>query len=67
MKAINLGYVFEKYKGLWVTLTESLDTVISADKNPKRAVSFGGIIGQVGFFDAFKVQFDRAGRELDLI
>jgi len=38
MKAINLGYVFEKYKGLWVTLTESLDTVISADKNPKRAL-----------------------------
>ena len=35
MKAINLGHVFEKYKGMWVTLTESLDTVISADKNPK--------------------------------
>ena len=38
MKAINLGHVFEKYKGLWVTLTESLDTVISADKNPKWAL-----------------------------
>jgi hypothetical protein len=38
MKAINLGPVFKKYKGLWVTLTESLDTVISADTNPKTAL-----------------------------
>jgi hypothetical protein len=38
MKAINLGHVFEKYKGMWVTLTESLDTVISSDKNPKTAL-----------------------------
>lgn len=38
MKAIHLGYVFEKYKGLWVTLTESLDTVISANKDPKIAL-----------------------------
>jgi len=29
MKAINLGHVFEKYKGMWVTLTESLDTVVN--------------------------------------
>ena len=38
MKAIKLGHVFEKYKGMWVTLTESLDTVISSDKNPKTAL-----------------------------
>lgn len=38
MKAIHLGHVFEKYKGLWVTLTESLDTVISANKDPKIAL-----------------------------
>jgi hypothetical protein len=38
MKAINLGRVFEQYKGMWVTLTESLDTVISADKNPQTAL-----------------------------
>ena len=37
--------------------------VFSFDFSP---VGFGGIIGQVGFFDAFKVQFDRAGRELEL-
>ena len=29
-------------------------------------VGFGGIIGQVGFFDAFKIQFDRANREIHL-
>ena len=38
--------------------------VFSFDFSP---VGFGGVIGQIGFFDAFKVQFDRAGRELDLI
>lgn len=38
MKALNLGHVFEEYKGLWVTLTESLDTVITADKDPKKAL-----------------------------
>ena len=37
--------------------------VFSFDFSP---VGFGGIIGQIGFFDAFKVQFDRAGRELEL-
>ncbi|HYT28428.1 MAG TPA: hypothetical protein VEL72_05385 [Ktedonobacteraceae bacterium] len=30
-------------------------------------VGFGGIIGQVGFFDAFKIQFDRAIKEVHLI
>jgi hypothetical protein len=38
--------------------------VFSFDFSP---VGFVGIIGQVGFFDVYKVQFDRAGRELDLI
>ena len=38
MKAIDLGSVFEQYKGMWVTLTESLDMVISADKNPQIAL-----------------------------
>jgi hypothetical protein len=37
--------------------------VFSFDFSP---VGFGGIIGQVGFFDAFKVQFDRAHREVHL-
>ena len=37
--------------------------VFSFDFSP---VGFGGIIGQIGFFDAFKVQFDRARRELEL-
>jgi uncharacterized protein DUF5678 len=38
LEPINLGHVFKKYKGMWVTLTESLDTVISADKNPQTAL-----------------------------
>jgi hypothetical protein len=29
--------VYEKYKGLWVALTEPLNEVISADKSPKKA------------------------------
>ena len=37
--------------------------VFSFDFSP---VGFGGIIGQVGFFDAFKIQFDRASREVHL-
>jgi hypothetical protein len=37
--------------------------VFSFDFSP---AGFGGIIGQVGFFDAFKVQFDRFGREFHL-
>ena len=37
MRSIRLSEVFEKYKGLWVTLAESLDQVISADKNAKKA------------------------------
>lgn len=27
---------------------------------------FGGLAGQLGFFDAFKIQFDRAGKEFSL-
>jgi aspartyl protease len=37
--------------------------VFSFDFSP---VGFGGIIGQVGFFDAFKVQFDRTNRAVHL-
>jgi hypothetical protein len=37
--------------------------VFSFDFSPK---GFGGIIGQVGFFDTFKIQFDRANREVHL-
>ncbi len=37
--------------------------VFSFDFSP---VGFGGIIGQVGFFDAFKIQFDRSNREVHL-
>ena len=28
---------------------------------------FGGLAGQLGFFDAFKIQFDRANKEFHLI
>jgi hypothetical protein len=38
--------------------------VFSFDFSP---VGFGGIIGQVGFFDAFKIEFDRANKALHLI
>jgi hypothetical protein len=37
--------------------------VFSFDFSP---VGFGGIIGQVGFFDAFKVEFDRANKACHL-
>jgi hypothetical protein len=37
--------------------------VFSFDFSP---VGFGGIIGQVGFFDAFKIQFDRADKAFRL-
>jgi hypothetical protein len=37
--------------------------VFSFDFSPK---GFGGIIGQVGFFDTFKIQFDRASKQLQL-
>jgi hypothetical protein len=36
MKAIDLSKVLDKFKGLWVTLTDS-DNVISANKSAKRA------------------------------
>jgi hypothetical protein len=35
-KAVDLSKVLEKFKGLWVTLTDS-DSVISANKSAKRA------------------------------
>lgn len=41
----------------------AVPAVFSFDFSP---VGFGGVIGQVGFFDAFKIQFDRASREFDL-
>lgn len=37
--------------------------IFSFDFSPK---GFGGIIGQVGFFDAFKIQFERAEKEVAL-
>lgn len=37
--------------------------IFSFDFSPK---GFGGIIGQIGFFDTFKIQFDRANREIHL-
>ena len=36
MNAVDLSKVLEKFKGLWVTLTDS-DIVISANKSAKRA------------------------------
>jgi hypothetical protein len=36
MKAVDLSKVLDKFKGLWVTLTDS-DSVISANKSAKRA------------------------------
>ena len=37
MKAIDLGHVVEKYKGLWVALTGSYH-VISADKSVRKVI-----------------------------
>jgi len=37
--------------------------IFSFDFSP---VGFGGIIGQVGFFDAFKIQFDRFSKVFHL-
>ena len=37
--------------------------VFSFDFSP---VGFGGIIGQVGFFDAFTIHFDRANKQVVL-
>lgn len=34
---INLTKVFDKYKGLWVTLDKSLKKVISSNKNAEKA------------------------------
>ncbi len=36
MKSTDPSTVLEKFKGLWVTLTDS-DTVISSDKSAKKA------------------------------
>ena len=36
MKAIDLSNMLEKFKGLWVALTES-DAVISANRSAKKA------------------------------
>ena len=36
MNAVDLSNVLEKFKGLWVALTDS-DSVISADKSAKKA------------------------------
>ena len=36
MQAVDLSPVLEKFKGLWVTLTDS-DSVISANKSAKTA------------------------------
>ncbi|PIR79906.1 MAG: hypothetical protein COU25_02835 [Candidatus Levybacteria bacterium CG10_big_fil_rev_8_21_14_0_10_35_13] len=33
----NLTKVFEKYKGLWITLDDSLKKVISSNKNAEKA------------------------------
>ena len=35
--AINLTKIYEKYKGLWITLDQALKKVISSDKNADKA------------------------------
>lgn len=41
----------------------SVPAVFSFEFSPDE---FGGLAGQVGFFDTFKIQFDRANREVNL-
>jgi hypothetical protein len=41
----------------------SIPAVFSFEFSPDE---FGGLVGQLGFFDAFKIQFDRANREVHL-
>ena len=36
-KTINLTKIFDKYKGFWVTLDDSLGKVISYNKNAQKA------------------------------
>lgn len=42
----------------------SVPVIFSFDFSP---IGFGGIIGQVGFFDAFEVHFKRAKKQLQLV
>lgn len=37
MKNLDFTKIFEKYKGLWIALNQSLDNVLGANKNPKKA------------------------------
>lgn len=41
----------------------SVPAVFSFDFSPDE---FGGLAGQLGFFDAFKIQFDRANQSIEL-
>lgn len=57
------GYVMHIEIGVENTFF-SIPTVFSFEFSPDE---FGGLAGQIGFFDAFKIQFDRANREVHLI
>src|SRR6202165_5486676 len=56
------GYVMHIELGVHNTFF-SVPAVFSFEFSPDE---FGGLAGQVGFFDTFKIQFDRANREVHL-
>lgn len=56
------GYVTHIEIGVQNTFF-SVPAVFSFEFSPDE---FGGLAGQIGFFDTFKIQFDRANKELHL-
>ena len=56
------GYVTHLEIGVDTTFF-SVPAVFSFEFSPDE---FGGLAGQLGFFDAFKIQFDRANKSLEL-
>jgi hypothetical protein len=54
------GYVTHIEIGVDTTFF-SVPAIFSFEFSPDE---FGGLAGQLGFFDAFKIQFDRANREV---
>lgn len=57
-----IGYIAHLELGIHNHFTP-VPVVFSFDFSP---VGFGGIIGQIGFFDAYKIQFDRANKAFHL-
>lgn len=57
-----IGYIAHLEIGMYDHFTP-VPVVFSFDFSP---IGFGGIIGQIGFFDAFKIQFDRSNKAFHL-